>query len=39
MFREAGGTLIDTAAAYGAGDAERLIGQLIERARPTATRW
>ena len=35
MFREAGGTLIDTAAAYGAGDAERLIGQLLtERARP-----
>jgi aryl-alcohol dehydrogenase-like predicted oxidoreductase len=29
MFREAGGTLIDTAAAYGAGDSERLIGQLI----------
>ncbi len=30
MFREAGGTLIDTAAAYGAGDAERLIGRLIK---------
>jgi aryl-alcohol dehydrogenase-like predicted oxidoreductase len=29
MFREAGGTLIDTAAAYGAGDAERLIGRLL----------
>lgn len=29
MFAEAGGTLIDTAAAYGAGDAERLIGQLV----------
>ena len=29
MFYEAGGTLIDTAAAYGAGDAERLIGKLI----------
>ena len=29
MFREAGGNLIDTAAAYGAGDAERLIGQLV----------
>ena len=29
MFCEAGGTLIDTAAAYGAGDAERLIGKLI----------
>ena len=32
MFREAGGTLIDTAAAYGAGDAERLIGRLIKDA-------
>jgi len=31
-FREAGGTLIDTAAAYGAGDSERLIGQLINDA-------
>ena len=29
MFHEAGGTLIDTAAAYGAGDAERLIGALV----------
>jgi aryl-alcohol dehydrogenase-like predicted oxidoreductase len=29
MFREAGGTLIDTAAAYGAGDAERLVGRLL----------
>lgn len=29
MFCEAGGTLIDTAAAYGAGDAERLIGTLV----------
>lgn len=28
-FVEAGGTLIDTAAAYGAGDAERLIGALL----------
>ncbi|MBK8459305.1 MAG: aldo/keto reductase [Micropruina sp.] len=28
-FVEAGGNLIDTAAAYGAGDAERMIGQLI----------
>ncbi len=28
-FYEAGGTLIDTAAAYGAGDAERLIGKLV----------
>jgi aryl-alcohol dehydrogenase-like predicted oxidoreductase len=32
MFREAGGTLIDTAAAYGAGDSERLIGRLIKDA-------
>ena len=30
MFCEAGGTLIDTAAAYGAGDAERLIGRLVD---------
>lgn len=29
MFCSAGGTLIDTAAAYGAGDAERLIGKLV----------
>ena len=29
VFRGAGGTLLDTAAAYGAGDAERLIGSLI----------
>ena len=28
-FVEAGGTLIDTAAAYGAGDAERLVGKLV----------
>jgi len=32
MFRDAGGTLIDTAAAYGAGDAERIIGRLIKEA-------
>jgi aryl-alcohol dehydrogenase-like predicted oxidoreductase len=31
MFCEAGGTFIDTAAAYGAGDAERLVGDLISR--------
>lgn len=29
MFCEAGGTLIDTAAAYGAGDSERLVGTLV----------
>ena len=29
MFCDAGGTLIDTAAAYGAGDAERIVGKLI----------
>ncbi len=29
MFTEAGGSLIDTAAAYGAGDAERLLGTLL----------
>ncbi len=28
-FVEAGGTLLDTAAAYGAGDAERLLGKLV----------
>lgn len=28
-YVDAGGTLIDTAAAYGAGDAERLIGELL----------
>ncbi|HET9873131.1 MAG TPA: aldo/keto reductase [Propionibacteriaceae bacterium] len=31
IFCRAGGTLIDTAAAYGAGDAERLVGQLVEK--------
>ena len=30
MFCEAGGTLIDTAAAYGAGDAERIVGRLVK---------
>ena len=29
-FCEAGGTLIDTAAAYGAGDAERIVGRLVK---------
>ena len=29
MFCDAGGTLIDTAAAYGAGDAERIVGKLV----------
>jgi aryl-alcohol dehydrogenase-like predicted oxidoreductase len=29
MYLEAGGTLVDTAAAYGAGDAERLVGSLL----------
>src|SRR6476646_1190848 len=29
MFCEAGGTLIDPAAAYGAGDAERIVGRLV----------
>ena len=31
LFCEAGGTLIDTAAAYGAGDSERLVGDLVAR--------
>src|ERR671916_1182462 len=30
MFCEAGGTMIDTAAAYGAGDAERIVGRLVK---------
>ena len=30
-FCGAGGTLIDTAAAYGAGDAERLVGELVRQ--------
>jgi aryl-alcohol dehydrogenase-like predicted oxidoreductase len=30
-YAEAGGNLLDTAAAYGAGDAERLVGQLLGR--------
>ena len=29
MFCEAGGTLIDTAAAYAAGDAERIVGRVV----------
>ncbi|MET1004248.1 MAG: aldo/keto reductase, partial [Propionibacteriaceae bacterium] len=29
LYVDAGGNLIDTAAAYGAGDAERLVGQLL----------
>lgn len=28
-FRDAGGTLVDTAAAYGYGDAEQILGQLV----------
>jgi aryl-alcohol dehydrogenase-like predicted oxidoreductase len=31
VFCEAGGTLLDTAAAYGAGDAERLVGELVHQ--------
>ncbi|HEX8508207.1 MAG TPA: aldo/keto reductase [Propionibacteriaceae bacterium] len=30
-YLDAGGTLLDTAAAYGAGDAERLLGRLLSR--------
>lgn len=33
-FVEAGGTLIDTAAAYGAGEAERMIGRLMRSEIP-----
>jgi aryl-alcohol dehydrogenase-like predicted oxidoreductase len=33
-FWEAGGTLIDTADVYGGGDAEYLLGQLVERLVP-----
>ncbi|MGW2816208.1 aldo/keto reductase [Streptomyces sp. NPDC001415] len=33
-FWEAGGTLIDTADVYGGGDAEYLLGQLVERLAP-----
>lgn len=33
-FVEAGGNLIDTAAAYGAGDAERIIGALVDTVVP-----
>lgn len=32
-FREAGGTLFDTAAAYGNGDAERVLGELVATER------
>ena len=39
MFCEAGGTLIDTAAAYGAGDAERLDRPADHATWATATRW
>lgn len=33
-FWEAGGTLVDTADVYGGGDAEYLLGQLVERLVP-----
>ena len=40
MFLDAGGTLLDTAASYGAGETERLIGTLlgsvVDRERPGA---
>src|SRR6188508_267337 len=32
LFLDAGGTLLDTAASYSAGEAERLIGGLLESA-------
>ncbi|MET9425898.1 aldo/keto reductase [Streptomyces sp. NPDC006540] len=34
VFWEAGGTLVDTADVYGGGDAEYLLGQLVERLVP-----
>ncbi|MFF4188318.1 aldo/keto reductase [Streptomyces sp. NPDC001691] len=34
VFWDAGGTLIDTADVYGGGDAEYLLGQLVERLAP-----
>ncbi|MER6613137.1 aldo/keto reductase [Streptomyces xantholiticus] len=36
VFWEAGGTLVDTADVYGGGDAEYLLGQLVERLVPRA---
>ncbi len=35
-FAEAGGTLVDTAAAYGDGQAERVLGDLLEKLVPRA---
>jgi aryl-alcohol dehydrogenase-like predicted oxidoreductase len=35
-FAEAGGTLVDTAAAYGDGQAERVLGDLLEKVMPRA---
>lgn len=35
-FADAGGTLIDTAAAYGDGESERLVGALLDTAVPRA---
>jgi aryl-alcohol dehydrogenase-like predicted oxidoreductase len=35
-FAEAGGTLVDTAASYGDGQAERVLGELIEKVVPRA---
>ncbi|MGW2861652.1 aldo/keto reductase [Streptomyces sp. SDr-06] len=34
VFWDAGGTLVDTADVYGGGDAEYLLGQLVERLAP-----
>ncbi|GGW35235.1 aldo/keto reductase [Streptomyces xantholiticus] len=36
VFWEAGGTLVDTADVYGGGEAEYLLGQLVERLVPRA---
>ena len=33
-FTEAGGTLVDTAASYGDGQAERVLGDLLEKVVP-----
>jgi aryl-alcohol dehydrogenase-like predicted oxidoreductase len=35
-FAEAGGTLVDTAASYGDGQAERVLGELLEKVVPRA---
>ena len=38
-FHDAGGTLVDTAASYGYGEAESILGHLDRRRRPARAIW